>query len=47
MGVMISALNVIGVNTSAQMMVKGVVIIVAVILDTWNQRINERKAVEE
>lgn len=45
MGVLISALNVLSITTSAQLIVKGVVVIASVILDGFNQRAVEREAV--
>ncbi|HWR22603.1 MAG TPA: ABC transporter permease, partial [Feifaniaceae bacterium] len=37
-GVMLTALNVLGVNSNAQLIVRGIVIILSVILDAWNKR---------
>ncbi len=42
-GVMLTALNVLGVNSNAQLIVRGSVIILSVILDAWNKRAKLRE----
>ena len=42
-GVMLTALNVLGVNSNAQLIVRGSVIIFSVILDAWNKRAKLRE----
>ena len=45
-GVLSTALNVIGVNSNQQLIVRGVVIIVAVVLDSWNKRLQLKEVLK-
>ena len=44
LGVMLTALNVLGVKSDAQLIARGAVIVIAVMLDSWNKR-EKRKEV--
>ena len=44
LGVLLNALNLLGVQANAQLIVRGFVIIAAVILDTWNKAAKTRGA---
>jgi len=45
-GVLLTALNILGVKSDAQLIVRGSVIVLAVILDSWNKRAAMREAVK-
>lgn len=38
LGVLLNALNLLGVQANEQLIVRGAVVILAVILDTWNKK---------
>ena len=44
LGVLLNALNLLGVQANAQLIVRGAVVIIAVILDTWNKAAKTRGA---
>ncbi len=41
-----NALNVIGIDANAQLLIRGVIIIVAVGLDMWNKMLNQRESIK-
>jgi ribose transport system permease protein len=46
-GVLSNALNILNITAYPQMMVKGLIIILAVALDVWNKRVRERELANE
>jgi len=46
-GVLSNALNILGITSYPQMMVKGSIIIITVALDVWNKQIKERESANE
>jgi len=46
-GILSNALNILGITSYPQMMVKGTIIIIAVALDVWNKRVKERELANE
>jgi len=46
LGVLLNALNLLGVQANAQLIVRGAVVILAVILDTWNKKAKLKEVAE-
>lgn len=44
LGVLLNALNLLGVQANEQLIVRGAVVILAVILDTWNKKAKRRRS---